>query len=63
MPPEITMTDDLASRRAQMFPVLPTAAAARAAAFGVEKAFPAGAIVWDQGDEHIPFYIVLEGKL
>jgi thioredoxin reductase (NADPH) len=57
------MTDDLASRRAQMFPILTDADAARAAAFGVERTFPAGAILWEQGDEHVPFFVVLEGQL
>jgi thioredoxin reductase (NADPH) len=63
VPKESEMTDNLASRRAQMFPVLTDADAARAAAFGVERTFPAGAIVWEQGDEHVPFFVVLEGEL
>lgn len=63
MPKESEMIDDLASRRAQMFPVLTDTDAARAAAFGVERTFPAGAIVWEQGDEHVPFFVVLEGEL
>ena len=55
--------EGFAARRPQMFPVLTDAQRTRAIAFGVEKTFAAGAIVFDQGDEDIPFYVVLEGQL
>ena len=55
--------DDLAVRRAQMFPALTHAQLARVAAFGVEKAFEDGEIVFEQGDYDVPFYVVLEGEL
>src|SRR5262249_42600496 len=54
---------DLSTRRAQMFPVLSQEQVARVAAFAVETRFEPGAIVFDQGDELVPFYVVLEGEL
>jgi thioredoxin reductase (NADPH) len=54
---------DLSSRRGQIFPVLTEAQVARVAAFGVEKTFASGTIVWEQGDERVPFYVILEGEL
>lgn len=54
---------DLESRWPQMFPTLAASLVARASAFGVEKSFEDGTIVFDQGDEHIPFYVILEGAL
>jgi thioredoxin reductase (NADPH) len=54
---------DLEGRRGQMFPALDAAQVARAAAFGREQSFEAGAVVWEQGDGDVPFYVVLEGQL
>jgi thioredoxin reductase (NADPH) len=54
---------ELEARRAQMFPSLDATQIARVAAFGSEQSFAAGALVWDQGDKGVPFYIVLEGEL
>jgi thioredoxin reductase (NADPH) len=54
---------ELAGRRAQMFPALDAAQMARVAAFGREESFPGGALVWEQGDERVPFYVVAEGRL
>ena len=55
--------DDLSTRRAQMFPALTEAQIARLAVLGQEERFEAGQIVFEQGDTHRPFYIVLEGEL
>jgi len=55
--------DELAGRQAQMFPVLTAAQLARVAAFGAEHMFEPGAIVFEQGDYDVPFFVVLEGEL
>jgi thioredoxin reductase (NADPH) len=54
---------ELESRRQQMFPKLSAAQIARVAPFCQEQSFEAGAIVWEQGDTEVPFYIVLQGEL
>jgi thioredoxin reductase (NADPH) len=54
---------ELESRRAQMFPALTPAQLARIEPYGTEHAFPDGGIVFEQGDQHVPFYVVLEGQL
>jgi thioredoxin reductase (NADPH) len=54
---------DLANRRGQMFPTLTAAQLARVAGFGREQSFEPGALVWEQGDSEVPFYVVLEGEL
>jgi thioredoxin reductase (NADPH) len=46
-----------------MFPTLSAAQIARTAAFGREQSFDAGALVWEQGQPDVPFYVVLEGEL
>jgi thioredoxin reductase (NADPH) len=53
----------LETRRAQMFPVLTVAQVARIAAFGSERLFDPGQIVFEQGDLDVPFYVVLEGEI
>lgn len=53
----------LSGRRDQMFPALDAKLVARVAAVAQEQTFEAGALVWDQGDAHVPFYVVLEGRL
>jgi thioredoxin reductase (NADPH) len=55
--------DDLTTRRAQVFPVLTEAQLARVAAFGAEKTFAVGEIVFEQGESDVPFYVILDGKL
>jgi thioredoxin reductase (NADPH) len=46
-----------------MFPALSASLIARIAAFGREHRFDAGALVWEQGDSDVPFYVVLEGQI
>jgi thioredoxin reductase (NADPH) len=55
--------DALSQRREQTFPVLPPHLVARASAFGAERHYDDGVLVWDQGDENVPFGIVLSGEL
>src|SRR5262245_51696656 len=57
------VTEFVATRRPQMFPALTEAQITRVAAFGQEKSFAAGQIVFEQGDVKRPFYVVLEGEL
>ncbi|AKU96128.1 Thioredoxin reductase [Labilithrix luteola] len=54
---------ELSNRVAQMFPVLTPAQVARIAAFGQEMRYPAGHVLYDQGDTHLPFFVVLEGQI
>ena len=54
---------DLSGRRGQMFPRLTDAQLARVARVADEKSFTSGALVWEQGDHDVPFYVVLEGQL
>lgn len=51
------------ARHAQMFPVLTAAQIARLASCGTETTFSEGAIVFEQGDDDVPLYVVLEGAL
>jgi thioredoxin reductase (NADPH) len=59
----ITIPPNLEARRAQMFPVLTAGEVARVAAFGVEKTFEDGQLLFEQGDRDAPFYVILEGEL
>lgn len=54
---------DLTTRQAQMWPVLTPAQVARIAAFGTEVRYPAGHVLYDQGDTHMPFFVVLDGQI
>jgi thioredoxin reductase (NADPH) len=54
---------DREGRERQMFPALTAAQVQRMTPFGHEQRFAAGALLWDQGDEHPAFYVVLEGQL
>jgi len=54
---------DLESRRAQMFPALTAVQVARIAPFGTEVRFADREVLFEQGDEHVPFFVVLEGEL
>ncbi|MDB4930753.1 MAG: Thioredoxin reductase [Myxococcaceae bacterium] len=60
---EAPADDGYGGRGAQMFPRLTAAQVARLRPYGRERRFAAGATVWSQGQEVIPFYIVLEGRL
>jgi thioredoxin reductase (NADPH) len=53
----------LAGRRGQMFPALDAEVIARVAERARERTFEAGTLLWEQGDEGVPFYVVLEGQL
>ncbi len=54
---------DLEARRGQMFPALTEEQLARVAAFGVERTFEDGAVLFEQGERDVAFYVVLEGQL
>jgi thioredoxin reductase (NADPH) len=60
---EFPVKSQLDGRRQQMFPALSPPLIARVAPFGRERSFDAGALVWEQGDPDVPFYVVLEGEL
>jgi thioredoxin reductase (NADPH) len=51
------------ARRAQMFPQLSEAQIARIRRFGAERSFPIGALLFEQGQYDVPFFVVLEGEL
>src|SRR5262252_8312454 len=53
---------DVEARRAHMFPALPADLVARVTASGIEQAYD-GAVVFERGDQGVPFYIVLAGAL
>jgi thioredoxin reductase (NADPH) len=46
-----------------MFPALSASQIARVTAFGREQSFEPGALIWEQGDPDVPFFVVLEGQL
>ena len=54
---------DLETRRAQIFPSLTQEQITRIASFGSERTYDDGTVLFDQGDEKIPFFVVLEGEL
>jgi thioredoxin reductase (NADPH) len=54
---------DLASRRAQIFPSLSAAQIALVRRFGREQHLDAGEVLWEQGDDKTPLFVVLEGRL
>ena len=54
---------ELDTRRGQMFPALSASQIARVTAFGHEQSFEPGALIWEQGDPDVPFFVVLEGQL
>lgn len=56
-------SEELTHRRAQMFPPLPERLVGRIRAHADELRFDDKAIVWEQGAENIPWYVVLEGEL
>jgi thioredoxin reductase (NADPH) len=52
-----------ATRRAQMFPTMSAAELARCAKVGTEVALERGSILFEQGEENVPFYVILEGAI
>jgi len=46
-----------------MFPVLTETQLARVSAFGVETTLEPGQIVWEQGEDNVPMYVILDGEL
>jgi thioredoxin reductase (NADPH) len=54
---------DLSSRREQMFPTLTDAQMARVARHATEVPFEPGAVLFEDGQYGIPFYVVLEGEV
>jgi thioredoxin reductase (NADPH) len=61
--PTVLSPEALAARRAQMFPSLTPAQVERVRACGVEEHVAAGAVLFDQGQEDVPFYVIVEGLL
>jgi thioredoxin reductase (NADPH) len=57
-----TVTTRLA-RRAQMFPAMTAAELARCAKVGTEVVLEAGALLFEQGEENVPFYVIVEGAI
>jgi thioredoxin reductase (NADPH) len=52
-----------ASRRAQVFPALNEEQFARLSLYGEARHFPAGAVLYRQGERHIAMYAVLSGEV
>ncbi len=52
-----------ADRLADMFPVLSAAQIEEVCRFGSEREYAAGELLWDIGDRHVDFHVVLEGTL
>ncbi|MFO0747094.1 MAG: FAD-dependent oxidoreductase [Myxococcota bacterium] len=50
-------------RREQTFPTLTAAQIARIRPFGVEREAAAGELIWEQGQDDVPFMVVLDGEL
>src|SRR5262245_2093118 len=61
--PGYPVNTTLAGRRDQMFPSLDPRVIARLADHARKQTFEAGALVWEQGDNTVPFYVVLDGQL
>lgn len=55
--------EELAGRRAQMFPAMSAEQVERVSAYASVREFEAEAIVFEQGDRDVPLYVVLEGEL
>src|ERR1700722_9175617 len=53
----------LESRRGQMFPTLTQAQLERITPFGVQKLFDPDAIIFEQCDRNVPFYVLIEGQI
>lgn len=54
---------ELELRRAQMFPRLTDPQLARVKALGEVVHFNDGDIVWEQGDENVPWYVICSGEM
>jgi thioredoxin reductase (NADPH) len=59
----VPQLSDLDARGAQLWPVLDQKQIARIARFGVEQTLPDGALLFDEGEWGVPFYVVLEGEV
>ena len=51
------------ARRGQMFPRLTDAQIARIRRLGEERSFAVGALMFEQGQHEVPFFVILEGEL
>jgi thioredoxin reductase (NADPH) len=58
-----TTEEFMAARRPQMFPALNDDQIRRVAACGTVTTFEPGELVFEQGDEDLPFYVVLDGEM
>jgi thioredoxin reductase (NADPH) len=56
-------SDIYLGRRGQMFPTLTEAQVARVVPLGQRRAVEAGEVLFEQGDQHTPFLLVLSGKV
>lgn len=59
----VPTTEVMASRREQMFPALSAAQMARVERFATRRQVAAGEILFDAGDYHPPFFMVVEGSV
>lgn len=55
--------DELATRRAQMFPALTEPQIARIARLAVKESFEPGQLLFDEGDYNVAFHVILEGEV
>lgn len=63
MDPSFPFPMPIEGRRGQMFPQLTEAQVARVALYGAERTYENGTLLFDQGTERIPFFVVLEGQI
>ncbi len=59
----LALPEELAARRAQMFPRLTGSQVARIARFGEERALEAGEVLFQDGVYAVPFYVILDGEV
>jgi thioredoxin reductase (NADPH) len=55
--------EQMNTRRDQMFPAMTPAQIDRIRPLGIESVYSDGAIIWEQGDDHVPFFVVLQGEM
>ena len=58
-----TAPDPFEQRREQMFPTLSAEQIARIERHGTRRRVTRGEVLFEQGAEHVPFFVVLEGAL
>jgi thioredoxin reductase (NADPH) len=58
-----TLSDPFEQRREQMFPVLSAEQIGRVRRYGRPRALRRGEILFDQGSERVPFYVITAGAL